>query len=622
MALFKPLVGSNNNIGKVAQTAGQMLMTYEGYLYFDVQNPANNVVTRHMINPDLPNMSGILTIAKGGTGATTAEGARTNLGLGSAAVASILATSSTIANNTSSNGLVSAAQVVNYVTSQGYKTTDNDTKNTAGATNTSSKIFIIGATSQETNPQTYSQDTAYVDTDGHLYSNSKQVVNLSDSQNLTNKTYNGLTLTANTTGFSIKGGSTTAHTLTVQSDITLAAAAGKDVVTDITNNTTSSNLPTAAAVATYVTNSFSANDAMRFKGTVSSSTGNGTLKSWPPTSYEKGDTYKVAEAGTYSGQDCEIGDMLIAINDYNATSASNVDWTAVQNNITVATNSSTKGYAAYYSSSNAISGINLTTNDVTASGNTTVAVTSVTQDASGKITVKKATVSGTTPSAHTHGNITNDGKIGAVADLAVITTTGGTLTTEDLTVSNPTASGVSLAFIDTISQNSKGKITVTKKTVSTMGNATSDAAGAAGLVPAPGKGQQGYVLTGSGWQQAYSHPTYTSYTSGLYKITVDNLGHVSGATAVTKTDITALGIPSTNTTYSADNSTISLSGTTFSMKAMFSASNSYGPSTDVTLSTTSEGKFSVPYFTVDTYGRITAASTKTITMDAIVWGTF
>lgn len=621
MALFKPMVGPNDNIGKATKIAGQLLMTYDkGYLYIDTLNPNNNVVTRWTINPDLQDMSGTLTINKGGTGATTAEGARSNLGLGSAAIANILATTSDINSNTSSSGLVNAAQVVAYVTSLGYITTD--TKNTAGASDTSSKIFLIGATSQSANPQTYSQDTAYVGTDGHLYSNDKQVVNLSDSQNLTNKTYNGLTLTVNTTGFSIKGGSTTAHTLTVQSDITLAAAAGKGVVTDIANNTTSSNLPTAAAVATYVKNSFSANDAMRFKGTVSSSTGNGTLKSWPPTSYEKGDTYKVAEAGTYSGQACEIGDMLIAINDYNAASASNVDWTVVQNNITVSTNSSKKGYAAYYSNTNVIEGIDLTTNDVDASGNTTVAVTSVTQDASGKITVKKATVSGSTPAAHTHGNITNDGKIGTTANLAVVTTTGGTLATESLAVSDPTADGNSLTFIDTISQNSKGKITVTKKTVSTMRTATSDAAGAAGLVPAPDKGQQGYVLTGSGWQQAYSHPTHTSYTSGLYKITVDNLGHVSEATAVTKTDITNLGIPGTNTVYNADNKTISLSGTTFSMKTLFSQKASYGPSTNVTLSNTSNGSFSVPYFTVDEYGRVSSASTQTITIDAIAWGTF
>ena len=47
--------------------------------------------------------------------------------------------------------------------------------NTAGATNTSSKIFLVGATSQAANPQTYSHDTAYVGTDGCLYSNSKKV---------------------------------------------------------------------------------------------------------------------------------------------------------------------------------------------------------------------------------------------------------------------------------------------------------------------------------------------------------------------------------------------------------------------------------------------------------------
>ena len=32
------------------------------------------------------------------------------------------------------------------------KFTDNDTKNTAGSTDTSSKIFLIGATSQASNP--------------------------------------------------------------------------------------------------------------------------------------------------------------------------------------------------------------------------------------------------------------------------------------------------------------------------------------------------------------------------------------------------------------------------------------------------------------------------------------
>ena len=46
--------------------------------------------------------------------------------------------------------------------------TDTDTKNTAGSTDTSSKIFLIGATSQAANPQTYSHETVYVGTDGCL----------------------------------------------------------------------------------------------------------------------------------------------------------------------------------------------------------------------------------------------------------------------------------------------------------------------------------------------------------------------------------------------------------------------------------------------------------------------
>ena len=52
---------------------------------------------------------------------------------------------------------------------------NTDTKNTAGSTDTSSKIFLIGATSQAANPQTYSHDTAYVGTDGCLYSGGTKV---------------------------------------------------------------------------------------------------------------------------------------------------------------------------------------------------------------------------------------------------------------------------------------------------------------------------------------------------------------------------------------------------------------------------------------------------------------
>lgn len=47
----------------------------------------------------------------------------------------------------------------------------------------------------------------------------------------------------------------------------------------------------------------------------------------------------------------------------------------------------------------------------------------------------------------------------------------------------------------------------------------------------------------------YVHPTHTAAASGLYKVTVDALGHVTATTMVTKNDITALGIPAQDTTY-------------------------------------------------------------------------
>ena len=48
---------------------------------------------------------------------------------------------------------------------------------------------------------------------------------------------------------------------------------------------------------------------------------------------------------------------------------------------------------------------------------------------------------------------------------------------------------------------------------------------------------------------AYVHPSHTAYGSGLYKIVVDNLGHVTSAAKAVKSDITSLGIPGQDTVY-------------------------------------------------------------------------
>ncbi|MBQ8094880.1 MAG: hypothetical protein IJ242_15105 [Clostridia bacterium] len=56
----------------------------------------------------------------------------------------------------------------------------------------------------------------------------------------------------------------------------------------------------------------------------------------------------------------------------------------------------------------------------------------------------------------------------------------------------------------------------------------------------------------------YTHPGYTGHASGLYKVTVDETGHVSAAQTVIKADITGLGIPAQDTTY--DEATTSSAG--------------------------------------------------------------
>ena len=67
-----------------------------------------------------------------------------------------------------------------------------------------------------------------------------------------------------------------------------------------------------------------------------------------------------------------------------------------------------------------------------------------------------------------------------------------------------------------------------------------------GALSAADKAKLDSVATGA---NKYVHPSYTAKSSGLYKVTVDDTGHVSAASAVTKSDITALGIPAQDTTY-------------------------------------------------------------------------
>ena len=117
----------------------------------------------------------------------------------------------TASGNLTSNSTLNAAKLSGTIPTSCY----TDTKNTAGSTDTNSKIFLIGATSQAANPQTYSHDTAYVGTNGHLYSASKEVLVGGSNGNST------VTITPSTTDvYSMtSAGSVTAGTATTPASL-------------------------------------------------------------------------------------------------------------------------------------------------------------------------------------------------------------------------------------------------------------------------------------------------------------------------------------------------------------------------------------------------------------------
>lgn len=80
------------------------------------------------------------------------------------------------------------------------------------------------------------------------------------------------------------------------------------------------------ALRAAVKNVLAANDAMVFKGVVNQDS------DIAAADYHAGWTYKVGTAGTYKGQSCEVGDLIVCVKDY-ADPAADADWTVVQTNI-------------------------------------------------------------------------------------------------------------------------------------------------------------------------------------------------------------------------------------------------------------------------------------------------
>ena len=184
-----------------------------------------------------------------------------------------------------------------------------DTKNTVGATDTSDKIFLIGVKAQGANPQSYSHDTAYVGTDGCLYSGGAKVL--------------------------------TAHqSLAAYAKLASPALTGTPTAPTAASGTSTTQLATTAFVVAEINSKLASNDAMMYKTTIAGAakaSGN-TYGALTPAA-NRGYMYKVSAAGFIDGVAVEVGDMLICNTDSTAAAtASNfatiaANWDFIQTNI-------------------------------------------------------------------------------------------------------------------------------------------------------------------------------------------------------------------------------------------------------------------------------------------------
>ena len=110
---------------------------------------------------------------------------------------------------------------------------------------------------------------------------------------------------------------------------TNASLTGTPTAPTASSSTNSTQIATTAFVQSLVNSKIAASDAMIYKGTIGSS--GATITSLPDTTAKTGWTYKVLTAGTYAGQVCEVGDMIICLTDGSTSTAAT--WTVIQTNI-------------------------------------------------------------------------------------------------------------------------------------------------------------------------------------------------------------------------------------------------------------------------------------------------
>lgn len=396
---------------------------------------------------------------------------------------------------------------------------------------------------------------------------------------------------------------------------TLSVARGGTGQTSIANIKAGKDADGNTITTTYATKDelnslLAANDAMVFKGLIMTA-------SDVPAIHEAGWTYKIATFGTYAGKICEVGDLLICVTDNNvAANASDDHWMVVQTNVD---NALFKGLNTYVDGHMLLA-------DGTVGKVKSVAINPT-------ITLTGGTATDSPKFTFTIGNAYTSNEVGIGT-----ATTGIYGVTKLSDATNSTATDLAA----TANAVKKAYDLAASKT-SNVGTITGVTAGT-GL---SGGGTSGNITIN------HSNSITAINSEDLYKIKYDAQGHITGASVQLITDNTSnTDVTSTDTNLitgrtlyyqlakkgyttntgtvtsvtagtglntsadqadSATKGSITTTGTLYLTKSGVTA-GSYGPSANATPAY--NATFNVPYITVDAYGRVTAASTKTVKIPA------
>ena len=345
------------------------------------------------------------------------------------------------------------------ITTSGERTISLADSGVDASTYTSVKVDKYGRVIKGSNPTTL-KDYGIADAkivDGTIILGENTITPLSDgsnyvtlngNQNLTNKTYNGYTLNN---------------------------ACAKDV-DEATIRPLSTNLPTSKAVAAYVDGALVS--VLKYQGTVTSTSG-------LPATHKVGHVYVVAEAGTYAGQSCEVGDYIICKT--TGTTANNAHWDVINGENQVSDNNPTLNWGT----KSTVATVDGTDIHVTMPSNpaankadkaTTLAGYGITDAkiVDGTITLGTATITPLTQHQDISGKqdkITASGILKGNGTGSVSAAVAGTDYLKPVTaVTTPTADTSSVTqIISGVTQTTSGQITVKKSVFTIAKSVPSDA---------------------------------------------------------------------------------------------------------------------------------------------------